>query len=220
MNLLKETYTENELEVKKDVYKSLFSSKSKKDLYAMAGLILSDIDKTNKLNQIDEIIAAYKGEKVIELALFNKFVYYYFELEDSVNARTISKELDEQFPLSEGAVEAHKILGDEEYFKIDPIRKVNKNSLVQTISDYSLSENYPNPFNPITKINYTIPQTSFVILKVYDLLGREVATLVNEEKPVGKYVVYFDANNLASGVYIYKIQARSFLATKKFILMK
>lgn len=122
LNLLKETYSANELTAKKDTYKSLFNKKSKKDLYAMAGLILSDVDKENKLKQIDEVIDSYKGEDVVELALFDKFVYY-FESDDIENARAISKELDEQFPLSEGAVEAHKILGDEKYFNTEPSRK-------------------------------------------------------------------------------------------------
>ena len=87
LNLLKETYTENELIAKKDIYKSLFNKKSKKDLYAMAGLILSDIDKENKLKQIDEVIATYEGEGVVELALFEKLAYYYFEMNDVKNGK-------------------------------------------------------------------------------------------------------------------------------------
>jgi parallel beta-helix repeat protein len=221
LNLLKETYTENELAAKEDIYTSLFNKNSKKDLHAMAGLILSDIDKKNKLKQIDEVITAYKGESVIELALFDKLVYYYFELEDGTNARTISNELDEQFPLSEGAVEAHKILGDEKYFNVEPIRKkAYQDSSEQTLTEYSLSDNYPNPFNPVTKIGYTVPQTSFVTLKVYDVLGREVATLVNEEKISGVYEVEFNGSNLSSGIYFYSLTAGDFHQTKKLILMK
>lgn len=97
-----------------------------------------------------------------------------------------------------------------------------------------LEQNYPNPFNPSTKIRYTIPAlTSFlsqrermsegqvrVILKVYDVLGREVATLVNEEKPMGSYEVEFNANNLASGLYIYTLKVGSFISSKKMILLK
>ena len=86
--------------------------------------------------------------------------------------------------------------------------------------DYYLSENYPNPFNPSTKIKYSIPQTSFVTLKIYDILGREIETLVNEEKNVGYYEVNFDANRLASGIYIYKMQAGNFISSKKFILLR
>jgi Secretion system C-terminal sorting domain len=85
---------------------------------------------------------------------------------------------------------------------------------------YKLNQNYPNPFNPSTTIRYSIPKTSLVTLKVYDVLGREVAALVNEEKPLGTYQVNFDASSLASGIYFYKIQAGSFVETKKMILLK
>ncbi len=88
------------------------------------------------------------------------------------------------------------------------------------VNSFKLEQNYPNPFNPVTKIVYQIPQKEFVTLKVYDLLGREVATLVNEEKPAGSYTVLFNGENLASGVYIYKIRAGSFSAVKKLLLLK
>ena len=83
-----------------------------------------------------------------------------------------------------------------------------------------MEQNYPNPFNPVTTISYYLPQEEFVILKVYDILGREVATLVNEEKHAGNYKVVFNGNNLSSGVYFYRLQAGSFVSTKKIILMK
>ncbi len=87
-------------------------------------------------------------------------------------------------------------------------------------TDFSLSQNYPNPFNPTTTIKYSIPNSQFVTLKVYDLLGREISTLVNEEKAPGNYEVKFDGSNLSSGVYLYRLQAGSFTQTKKFVLMK
>ncbi len=85
---------------------------------------------------------------------------------------------------------------------------------------FKLSQNYPNPFNPVTTINYSIPSNGNVQLKVYDILGREVASLVNETKTPGNYKVNFNANNLASGVYFYRLQAGNFIQTKKMILMK
>jgi hypothetical protein len=85
---------------------------------------------------------------------------------------------------------------------------------------YELSNNFPNPFNPSTTIRYQIPQDGIVTLKIYDILGSEVATLVNEEKLAGKYEVNFNASSLASGVYIYKIQSGSFINSKKMILLK
>jgi hypothetical protein len=85
---------------------------------------------------------------------------------------------------------------------------------------YDLKQNFPNPFNPITKIIYQIPQSGFITLKIYDVLGSEVATLVNEEKRAGRYETVFDGRYLSSGVYFYKIQAGDFSQTKKLILIK
>jgi len=87
-------------------------------------------------------------------------------------------------------------------------------------SNFTLSQNYPNPFNPVTKIKYSIPKTSFVNITVYDVLGREIKTLVNEEKTPGNYEVEFNASGLPSGVYFYRILAGSFSETKKLILLK
>jgi len=85
---------------------------------------------------------------------------------------------------------------------------------------FQLEQNYPNPFNPSTNINYQISQNDFVSLKVYNVLGSEVAILVNETKPAGNYEVTFDASSLSSGTYFYKLQTGSFVETKKMILMK
>ncbi len=85
---------------------------------------------------------------------------------------------------------------------------------------YNLAQNYPNPFNPVTTIQYSIPQRSNVTFKVYDILGKEVTTLVNEEKERGVYSITFDAANLASGIYIYQIQAGTFSQVKKMILLR
>jgi photosystem II stability/assembly factor-like uncharacterized protein len=87
-------------------------------------------------------------------------------------------------------------------------------------STYMLKQNYPNPFNPTTKIKYQIPKLSFVTIKVYDVLGSEVVSLVNEEKPIGSYEVKFDGMGLPSGIYFYRLQAGSFADTKKMVLMK
>jgi hypothetical protein len=86
--------------------------------------------------------------------------------------------------------------------------------------NFILAQNYPNPFNPSTKIKYQIPELSFVTIRVYDVLGIEIATLVNEEKPVGNYEVVFNANNLSSGIYIYQLKSGNFVETKKMILLK
>ncbi|MBI5471340.1 MAG: T9SS type A sorting domain-containing protein [Ignavibacteriae bacterium] len=91
---------------------------------------------------------------------------------------------------------------------------------VQVPSKYFLQQNYPNPFNPETKIKYQIPNSNHVTLKVFDLLGREVATLVDELKPAGTFETAFDASKLSSGIYTYRLQAGEFVATRKFLLVR
>ncbi|MCW8810160.1 MAG: T9SS type A sorting domain-containing protein [Ignavibacteriaceae bacterium] len=86
--------------------------------------------------------------------------------------------------------------------------------------EFVLEQNYPNPFNPSTIIKYQIPKQEFVSLKVFDALGNEVATLVNDEQQAGSHNVNFNSAGLASGIYFYKIQAGNFIATKKMVLMK
>jgi hypothetical protein len=88
-------------------------------------------------------------------------------------------------------------------------------------ASYQLMQNYPNPFNPVTTISYQIPQYEFVTLKIFDLLGKEIATLVNEYKPAGNYTTLFKLDpSLASGMYFYQLTAGSFVDTKKLIILK
>ena len=92
--------------------------------------------------------------------------------------------------------------------------------LIDQPAEFSLFQNYPNPFNPTTKISWQSPVGSWQTLKIYDVLGNEVKTLVNEFKPAGKYEVEFDGSNLASGIYFYRLTAGKFSAVKKLILVK
>ncbi len=91
---------------------------------------------------------------------------------------------------------------------------------LDAVTSYSLTQNYPNPFNPVTQINYQLPEQGFVSIKVYDILGAEVASLVNEQKTQGRYSVNFDASKLASGVYIYRLQVNDYVSSKKMLLLK
>ena len=89
-----------------------------------------------------------------------------------------------------------------------------------TVKGFSLSQNYPNPFNSTTNIQYSINTKQFVVLKVYDVLGNEIVTLINEYKTAGMYSVQFTTHNLASGIYFYKLQAGDFVQSKKMILLR
>lgn len=93
-------------------------------------------------------------------------------------------------------------------------------SITSLPTEYSLAQNYPNPFNPSTTINYELPESGQVTLKIYDLLGKEVATLVNEKMEAGRYSATFNGSALSSGMYFYKITAGSFTAVKKMALIK
>jgi len=109
--------------------------------------------------------------------------------------------------------------------------EIKKNEVTTDVEDetipteYSVSQNYPNPFNPSTTIKYAIPQQSFVRIKVYDIVGREVKTLVNTERSPGIYSVQWNGDNnygskVSSGIYIYRVVAGNFTQVKKMILLK
>ena len=110
--------------------------------------------------------------------------------------------------------------GEGVYITLSSDTTSSVNEYKNVLYDFYLSQNYPNPFNPLTKIKYSIPKSGLVTLKVYDLLGNEIATLVNEEKQSGIYEVEFDASSLSSGIYFYQLQAGGFISTKKLVLLK
>ena len=102
-------------------------------------------------------------------------------------------------------------------------RSVNSTTSVEDFispMQFQLYQNYPNPFNPNTVISYQLPVNGNVTLKVYDVLGNEIVTLLNEEKPAGSYEVEFIGTGLPSGIYFYQLQTGSYVETKKMILMK
>jgi len=112
----------------------------------------------------------------------------------------------------------YSVYSDIVQVRAEPLGK--ESVLSVEIKDYELATNYPNPFNPSTKISYSIKEEGLVTLKVYDILGKEIATLVNESKPSGKYEAEFNASQLPSGVYFYKLTSGNFVETRKMLLMK
>ena len=104
---------------------------------------------------------------------------------------------------------------------INPINNVdNGNEVQNSLTSFSLNQNYPNPFNPTTTISFSIPQSQNVELKVFDLLGNEMATLLNEYKEAGEHKVELDGSDLTSGIYFYRLKAGEFVQTKKLVLAK
>jgi len=116
--------------------------------------------------------------------------------------------------------DAAQIFYNNNYRLPDSLTEIDGNSFALNPKNFYLFQNYPNPFNPITSIKYSLQKEGLASLKVYDVLGKEVATLVNEFKNTGSYAVSFNAESLSSGVYFYRLQAGSFVETKKMILLK
>jgi hypothetical protein len=112
-----------------------------------------------------------------------------------------------------------KIYSDESALYKSGVQQINFTGN-KKVTSYTLAQNYPNPFNPRTTIKYEIPEGGLVTLKVYDILGSEIVTLVNEEKSGGRYEVNFDASKLASGVYIYRLNVNDYVNVKKMVLLK
>lgn len=139
------------------------------------------------------------------------------DIDANLNISLIPK-LDGDFQLNASLnareVKIYKITGAELY----KIAQENKTENYPT--EYSLKPNYPNPFNPSTKIEYSLPVTAHVSLKIYDILGKEVATIVDEIKEPGSYSAVFNAQNLSTGIYIYQMKAGGFVSTKQMLLMK
>lgn len=155
-----------------------------------------------------------------------------FALLATVNSGTFSY-LDEDFSLGGPNIIYYKITAtyfpakSEALFESSPTNTVSiSGGIYKTFSSdtkdfkFNLYENYPNPFNPFTEIRYSIAENSFVTLKIYDLLGKEIKELVNEEKKPGIYSESFNGQNFSSGIYFYKLQTNSFTQMRKMILMK
>ena len=110
-------------------------------------------------------------------------------------------------------------MGNAYYRPLTEVTAVENENLTSP-NGYALYQNYPNPFNPSTVISYQLLVNSYVSLKVYDILGKEVTTLVNEEKPAGEYIVEYNASEIPSGVYIYQLRAGNYVDTKKMLYLK
>jgi hypothetical protein len=129
-------------------------------------------------------------------------------------AKDLAEQINEKQMIAAGLVPPSGILYRSGNLKRD---RESDESLPE---EFALEQNYPNPFNPSTTIKYSIPKEGYVTIKIYNTIGEEVAILVNEVKQVGNYESQFNATSLPSGIYFYKLQAGSFVETKKMVLMK
>jgi len=178
-------------------------------------------------------LPAPHGQSLIGVNLANYFSSYFFSLAGKTNYSLMTGTNQLAGETQRYSMALMFALSTEEIFNVKrTIQNIyNNNYQIDSTtsiedkhlgvpSNYLLYQNYPNPFNPITKIKYSIPLSDNVQIKIYDILGREIKTLLNEYKQAGTYEIEFDASNLLSGVYFYSIISGSYSATKKLILIK
>jgi len=171
----------------------------------LSALILNMV--SNKIGQYT--IVTDDGRDVGDVVQYVSELIINSDDTDDELAKDLAESVNNQQMIGAGIVEEGSI-----------IFKTGEGSNDIEVTTYELFDNYPNPFNPSTKIVYQIPERGNVSLKVYDMLGKEVSTLVEEYRDEGRYEINFDAGNLASGIYIYQLRANNYIATKKMILMK
>ncbi len=144
----------------------------------------------------------------------------------AIDALTTSLLISDDSTLNKNSVGKYYVSGFDDYgIKVRDLLRTRKVGSLENWKEiipkeYTLYQNYPNPFNPVTTIKFDLPKDGLVQLEVFDILGRRIYTIVNEYKSAGSYEHQFDASLLASGVYIYKIQAGSFISSKKMLLLK
>jgi photosystem II stability/assembly factor-like uncharacterized protein len=192
---------------------------------AIASTYLHEGDAAGTLAALDETIRQHPNTSSEALALYSKVDFALNVANDIALAQSALNALTTGYARHELTRLAEVLVGlrRNEQRTAPTSSKISAAAMLAsptTPRAYSVEQNYPNPFNPTTTIRFAIPQKEHVTLKVYDLLGREVATLVNEARSAGSYDETFDASKLASGMYIYKLQAGNFTASRKFVLMK
>ena len=189
-------------------------------IYWYRGMANEDLTQ----QQVDTILSHFGGDMVvIGHTIFDDITLLY-------NEKVICIDLDHEYNFTNGYMRA-LFYEDGNLYNFYTNGTTQTYTLLRTVSEieeetellpnkFLLNQNYPNPFNPSTIIKYEIPERSFVTLRVYDVLGKEITTLVNEETPGGTYQVDFDTYDLTSGIYFYQLQAGSFVGTRKMVLLK
>jgi hypothetical protein len=185
----------------------------------------------NAMAAYDANIRQYPNSNLERFALYGKFSHQLFNRHDTTQARALLNRLAASYPLSvekeiaELQMSSFCLSSSPSSNPTGGIAKGESagsttSSLRSIPTEFALSQNYPNPFNPSTTIRFAIPQSEHVTLKVFDMLGREVATLVNEVRIAGTYNELFNASKVSSGVYLYKLTAGNFTSVKKLAVVK
>ena len=223
----------------KSYLKELTERKEKYKINGYAQLILSLSDVGNDITGLERLFSDYDYKSLKELALFHQFIHYYIYKQDEKTAREISAKLDKIFADSKYGYQIHLIIKDKGYtlgglkellkkkqLSLLAKRGESKNDVLSEMpKKYKLYNNYPNPFNPVTTIKYSVPKNSSVKLSIYNMMGQLVRILVNEHKTPGFYNVEWNGTNennsqVSSGIYFYRFESDNFIANNKMILLK
>jgi hypothetical protein len=189
-----------------------------------AGELTNRLDYSTAIEEYQQLLQSPSSEEEQRTCLFALFNIHALGLHSRNDAQTYLTRLQNQNPNDvRTQIAAIRFAGMTERPSGNGLQKsslAGNTEQVQLPVQFSLSQNYPNPFNPLTTIKYGLPTDEHVTLKVYDILGREVHTLVNEVVKAGYQQVSFDASQFSSGVYFYRLDAGSFTRVKKLLLLK
>lgn len=211
-------YLGNEVRTGLSVYNDLYAT-----TLELENLFLVTDRKYDKAIQNLEALKTRfeKNDYTLKNALFNLGYIYTELLKDVVKGKEAFAELKEKYPDDFLTYNAMFIMGEIDSIPAPTFFLPKEDLVKEEIPDkFDLLDNYPNPFNPVTIINYSLPVGERVVIKIFDILGREVTQLVNEDKPAGTYSISFDASSLSSGIYFYSITAGKFNQVKKMVLAK
>ena len=222
INLLWNSYRNNDADQLKSFLASLSSKNQDKEAYGLAEIILAKYDKDNTPKSLDKIMTKYSSKNIKQMALFGKFLYYMNECSDKNLAGSVLAEIDNQYPGSYISEDAHIQLGDRAIpgNKFEAENKTGSALSEKSLNTNNLPVNYPNPFNPATTITYSLKERDHVTLKVYNVLGKEVAKLVDGIQTEGEHAVSFNGSSLPSGIYVYRLTGSNFNISKKMLLLK
>ncbi len=162
------------------------------------------------------LMGNYEGSTMRENLLFQKGLIYRYGLRDKGKAEEVFTQFLKDYPNSIRVPIVQIMLGQ----SVSPPLPKQTTEKVKLPMEFSLAQNYPNPFNPITQINYALPEDCWVKLEVFNILGRKIATLVDGEQKAGYKTVSWDASQMASGIYFYRLKAGGYIRAKKMILLK